>query len=305
LFFRLEVAVVRVRMSYLVASLALIAAGPCLIGVLMPSPSAAATWVVLVAGGALASVLLVGEARRDAHAFAQYAVVALLVPATFAIAALAVAETTQGRILAAGGLAACVAALAVAIAALWRAHRARDEVPNLLLESFDEQRIFEIEGVQWAGDQGDANVSAGSFVRVVLQNCVDAERVVTVSLEDLTGVLLSRGSLATPVIEPLRLTPGEVGSLVVPVLPGARPARESSLYVSVKARGPRGRRLRTFRAGAASERTRLGFQLFALLGGHYVGGGGVKFTFTNPRTIASSVEPAPASWQPLWTQPRA
>src|SRR5688572_12136965 len=163
-------------MTYLVASLALIAALPCFLGVLMPGPSATATWVVLIVGGGLAAVMLVAEARRDAYAFAQYSVVALLIPGTFAVAALTVAETTRGRVLAAAGVAVCVALIVVAIAKLWRDHRASDEAPNVLLESFDKKDIFEIEGVQWAGVQGDANLGTGSLVRISLQNCVAAER---------------------------------------------------------------------------------------------------------------------------------
>ena len=88
-----------------------------------------------------------------------------------------------------------------------------------------------------------------------------------------------------PPLDPISLGPGEVGALWVPVCAGLRPAREALLYVSVRARGPRGARLRKRRAPAASERMKLGFQVFALLGGHLVWGGGVRVAFENPREV--------------------
>jgi hypothetical protein len=83
--------VVPVRLTYLLARVALLVGVPCLVGVLAPGPSAAATWGTWLASRAVAAALLAVEARRDLYLFAQFAVVALLFPLTFPVAAWVVA----------------------------------------------------------------------------------------------------------------------------------------------------------------------------------------------------------------------
>ena len=288
-------------MTYLLGTLALMVAFPCLVGVLMPTPSARETWIVLLVAGGLATLFLGLEAGRDLYPFAQFSLVALLFPGTFAIAAYVVAETDAGRLRAAGGVIACALGITWAVVMLWRGHHAEDEAVNVLLQRFAKHAIMEIDGVQWTGERGPEDVAGPTWIRIFLQNCVAAERTVSVSLEDLTGLLRRRGSLATPPLAPLRLASGEVGALLVPVLPGPRPAQEARLYVSVRARGPAGRRLRQFRAPAAPERVRLGFQLFAILGGHLAWGGGVRFAFTNTSGRVGHEGSEAATWASLST----
>lgn len=291
---------VRVRMAYLLGTLALMVAFPCLVGVVMPTPSARETWIVLLVAGSLAALLLGREARRDVYPFAQFSVVALLFPATFAISAYVVAESDAGRVRAVGGGLACALGIAWAVVVLWREHHAKDEAVNVLLERFARDEILEIDGVQWTVVRGPEDVAVPTWIRIFVQSCVAAERTVIISLEDVTGLLKRRGSLATPPIQPLRLAPGEVGALLVPVGAGPRPAREALLYVSVRARGGAGRRLRRFRGRPASERTRLGFQLFALLGGIVTWGGGVRFAFINTTERAEGAGGSePATWQSI------
>jgi hypothetical protein len=289
----------RVRLNYLLATIALLAALPCLFAALTPGPSMRETWIVLAVSGSLAAVLLGLEARRDGYAFAQFSLVAILFPGTFAVAAVSVAETDAGRTRAIAAIVVCAAGIAAAVAKLWKDHHARDEAPNVLLQRFSRAEIFEIDGVQWIAVRGPAGVEEGSWLEILVQSCVDAERTVSITLEDAAGLLKRRGSLATPSIDAIHLGPGEVGALRVPVLPGAKPARDAYLYVSVRARGPGGRRVRVFRARAAPERTRLGFQLFALLGGHIVGDEGLRFAFHNPSEIAGAAAPPRATWGPI------
>jgi hypothetical protein len=290
--------VVRVRPTYLLASLALLVAFPCVVGVLSPGPSAGATWATLIASGTVAAIFLSVEARRDLYPFAQFMLVTLLFPLTFAIAAYLVAESEVGRARAVGGGVACVLGIAAAVGVLWHEHHAKDVVPDVLFERFGADSVFEIDGVQWVVERGPAEVAQGAWVEIFLQNCVAAERSVTVTLEDVTGLFKRRGSLAMPPPDPVSLGPGEVGALWVPVRAGPRPAREALLYVSVRARGARGQRVRKRRARAASERVKLGFQLFALLGGHLMWGGGVHCSFENAGMVAGD-SPGRARWRPL------
>jgi hypothetical protein len=291
---------VRVRMTYLLATLALLVALPCLVGLVTPGPSATETWMTFGVAGTIAALVLGLEARRDGYAFAQFVLVMLLFPLTFAIAAHVVAETAEGRRRAV--MAGVVSLLGMGWAAvrLWREHHAQGELSNRLLEQFHRNSIFEIDGVHWTGTQGPAELGDENWVRIYLQNAVAAERTVTITFEDVAGLRGKRGSLLLPRIDPVRIGPGEVGSLLVPVNTGPRPARTTDLYVSVKARGPAGRRLRPFRARAASERTRRGFQLIALIAGHLVWGGGVRFRFQNPRELTNlRGEPDGATWESI------
>ncbi len=294
---------VRVRATYLVATLALLVAFPFVVAVLTPSPSALSTWIVLGVFGAIAALLLVHEARRDSYALAQFAVVSLLFPGTFAVAAYVVAETSAGRMRAIAAATACLIGIAGAVYQLWKEHRIEDVGVNVLLARFDKGSIFEIDGVQWAVERGGDDVGRESWIKVFLQSCVAAERSVTIELEDVAGLLGRRGSLTTPPLEAVTLGPGDVGGLLIPVRPGPRPAEEAWLYVSVQARGAPGRRLRRFRGQTASGRTKRGFQLFALLGGYLVWGGGVRCRFVNRDERAGSESAPPATWQSIGPGP--
>src|SRR4051812_38077713 len=114
----------RVRFSYLVASIALLVAFPCLLGVLSSTPSARETWIALAVSTGLAALLLGFEARRDVYAFAQYSVVALLFPLTLAIGGYFGAESTTGRVESVTGAILCVAGLGAAVTKIWRDYRA-------------------------------------------------------------------------------------------------------------------------------------------------------------------------------------
>jgi hypothetical protein len=287
-------------MTYLLATIALMVALPCLFGVLIPGPSARETWIALWVAGSIAALLLRLEARRDGYAFAQFMLVMLLFPLTFAVAAYVAAESGTGRQRAVMGGVTCGIGIAWAVLRLWRELHAQGELSNWLLEHFDRNCIFEIEGVQWTGTQGPVELSGGTWVRIFLQNAVGAQRIVSIVLEDLAGMRRRRGSVMMPELAPVTLGPGEVGALLVPVVIGPAPARATDLYVSLQARGPAGRRLRPFRGRVASERTRLGFQLFALLAGHFVWGGGVRCRFQNPRELAGlRATPDGASWESI------
>jgi hypothetical protein len=292
--------VVRLRFHYTLATLALMFALPCTLGALAPGPTAPATWAILCASTVVAALCLVHEARQDGYSFAQYSVVALLFPLTIGISALFVAESSGAMVAAAVCCAACVALLAVAVLALWRAHHLVDELPNLLQERFGKEALFETDGVQFTAERGDADVAAGSWVRIFLQSCVAAERTVRISLDSVSGMLQRSGGLCTPALEAVALAPGEMGALLVPVRPGTRPQREAHLYLTVQARGAGGRRLRRLRARVPTTRRGTGFQLFALLGGHLVWGGGLRLTFVNADRRVGSAEAIPTpSWKSI------
>ena len=149
-------------------------------------------------------------------------------------------------------------------------------------------------------ERGPEDVGAGgSWIKVFLQSCVAAERSVAIQPEDVAGLLERRGSVTTPRLEPVILGPGEVGALQVPVRPGPKPAKRTWLYVSLRARGEPGRRLRRHRGRPPSERTRQGSQLFALLGGYVVWGGGVRFAFVNPGERSGSDEAPAPTWHSM------
>ena len=291
---------VRLRFHYTLATLALMFAIPCAMGALAPGPTATAAWVILCLSTVVAALCLVHEARQDGYSFAQYSVVVLLFPLTLAIATLFVAESTRAMVAAAVCCAACLVLLALSVLALWRAHHLVDELPNVLQERFGKEALFETDGVQFTAERGEGDVAAGSWVRIFLQSCVAAQRTVRISLDSVSGMLQRSGGLCTPALEPVELAPGEMGALLVPVRPGARPQRETHLYLTVHAHGAGGRRLRKLRARVPTTRRGTGFQLFALLGGHLVWGGGLRMIFVNADRKVGSAEAIPtATWKSI------
>jgi hypothetical protein len=93
------------------------------------------------------------------------------------------------------------------------------------------------------------------------------------------------------------LGPGEVGTVAFPFRWGGAPAGDVRLYVVLRASGPGGARLRAHRARPGSYRTHPAFQLFALLGGHLVWGGGTFVSVRTPGgTEATSMSPLGSRW---------
>jgi hypothetical protein len=261
---------------------------------------------VALAVGAGAQTVLVGglalEARRDPHDVAAFG---LAVGVGGALVCAILLFVVHG----AGAIPKVVAGASVAVAAvsglaLLRISREAEEYPNVLAERFGKAALLEADGVQLAISVPAAlAASEPGAILVFLQNCFDAERKVAIRLE-------AGGWTKRLLLEPrpeATLAPLEVGVLAIPI--GARPgpAGAAAIVASVSASGLGGRRVRRWRARTATKRIRPWMQALALLSGHFVSGGGIRFTVRVAEVPEGTAPPPlpPTSFQRLWApEPR-
>lgn len=170
---------------------------------------------------------------------------------------------------------------------------------NVLLQWISADDIVEVDGVQLAvGLDSLPNAHAPGMISVYVQSCVDAPRTVRLKLEDIaSGLLQSRAGLELCPDGDFDLGPGDVGRLMLPFRWGAAKPGEARIYLEASASGPGGRRLIRFRAKPITFRTKPGFQVFALLGGYIVTGGGVYVSVQVPEGHRQSGgEPLLPAW---------
>jgi hypothetical protein len=245
----------------------------------------------------VAAAILWRESRRDADAVLTLVSVFALLTALCIGIYLFYADRpgTASQV----ALVVCVALGLACGAATWRRQRTEPaDFPDLLGRMVPPTGIFETEGIQFTGllDQGrDRKPHAAS---ILLQNCFDAPRTVTIRFD-------AAGSERYMRFHPehkVEIGPAEVSRVFFPVVaptyPGSYP-----LYFSIVVRGTGGKRVRLWRAQEATERTRALTTAALLAVGHLKVGGGVRFTIGPlPDDIWSEELPQPVQ-QSLW-QPR-
>lgn len=121
---------VRVRITYLLGTVAILVALPCLLAALAPGPTSTATWVTLASSGAIATLCSSFEARRDDYALAQFAVVILGIAAAFAVGVYAAAETETSRWRAMMGIGFCGVGFVWAVSRILREQRLQGRSPE-------------------------------------------------------------------------------------------------------------------------------------------------------------------------------
>jgi hypothetical protein len=229
----------------------------------------------------LVLLLLAVEARRDLYAFCQY-VVAIAGIGTFAVGAALILDLGRGPG-SFGLLVACCVSAGSAAYYLFATHSRRDDVPNVLLESFPKEAIVERDGVQWAASAALSEFSKTGFgqLRLVLQNCFDAPRQVSLELYLDNKPIAGSVRLRAGLLAPFELRGAEVVSVLVPVAALGKEA-ELELRLEPTISGFGGTRIRSFRARGAARRRSLG-ERAALLGvGVLVWGGGLRVRLTVP-----------------------
>ncbi|MES1242998.1 MAG: hypothetical protein ABUT39_15385 [Acidobacteriota bacterium] len=193
----------------------------------------------------------------------------------------------------------CVALGVACGAATWRRQRTESaDFPDVLATMVLPASIFETEGIQLTGllDQGrDRRPHAAS---ILLQNCFDAPRTVTIRFDAAGAEKYMRFHPEHRV----EIGPAEVARVVFPVVaptyPGSYP-----LYFSIAVEGRSGKRVRLRRAQEATERTKAATTVALLVVGHLMVGGGIRFTIGPlPYDIWAAELPQPVR-QSLW-QPR-
>jgi hypothetical protein len=236
-----------------------------------------------LAFAAIAGVVLWFEGRRDLDAVLTLVATVLGLTAMCVTIYLFAADHTGIAPKVSAALTG-IGAATCAIATYRRQRTASFDFPNVLASEFQPSQIYETEGIQFTGLL-TPGPGQHHHVSVVLQNCFDAPRRVTICFDAGTHAKYLRFEPAHVV----DLGPAEVARRVVPVVTPTY-AGTYHLYFSVGVTGSTGRRVRLWRAQEATHRTTAGEMAALALVGVIKWGGGVRFT----------VGPLPDD---LWTLP--
>lgn len=257
---------------YVAVFLSLLTLGIALLVAVNGRSGAALTGTMVIA----AVIVLAGlrhEARRDLDAALTFcAVCAIAVAIVGGIVTLSIEPRPVAWI----GVTVVAAAVGLALGFYtYRRQRGPDssDFPDLLRQRSPAAQIFETDLIQFTGEIIPSDGRSPHSASLLLQNCSDGQRSVTIRFEAGEAAKYLRFH---PSVE-ADLGPAEVVRIKVPVISptydGAYP-----LYFSLSVRGSGGRRVRTWRAQAATRRVK-GAETVALLAvGHLAVGGGVRFT---------------------------
>jgi hypothetical protein len=195
-------------------------------------------------------------------------------------------------------LAACVVTGVACGAATWRRQgTGSNDFPNILAAMVQPASLFETEGVQFTGLLDEGRERRPHAVSILLQNCFDAPRTVTIRFDAAGSEKYMRFHREHQV----QIGAAEVSRVVFPVIaptyPGSYP-----LYLSIAVGSAGGKRVRLWRAQEATERTRTATTVALLAVGHLKVGGGIRFTVGPlPDDIWAADLPQPVQqsvWQP-------
>lgn len=256
---------VAVFLSLLTLAIALLVAvngqgGPALTGTM------AVAGLIVLAG-------LTHEARRDLDAALTFSAVCAI---AIAIVAGIVALSIEPRPVAWIWVAAVSAAVGLGLGwHTYRRQRSPDsaEFPNLLLKRYPSSQIFETDLIQFTGEVIPSDGKSPHIVSLLLQNCSDGPRSVTIRFDAGGAAKYLRFQ---PAVE-TALGPAEVVRIKAPVISptydGAYP-----LFFSLGVSGNGGRRVRKWRAQVPTTRIKTAHTVALLAVGHLAVGGGVRFT---------------------------
>jgi hypothetical protein len=237
--------------------------------VVREAPDDVGALVALAVGALLAAVGLAQAWRRDAHD------VLLLLAGAGGICGV-IRLVLYAFVPQAGGPGALAVGLAGAVASLlgggtyayWQ--RRRPGLPNLLIDEYGKEHIYERGGVQLTFVDFPEELPVGEVAEIVLslQSVVDAPRTIKLTFTSSKVRMSTRRHLVCAELE-VHLAPGEVVAAWVPITPAALARGHAELTPIVKISGPPARRLRWWRAEALPQPMSLVMQLLAVLVGEF------------------------------------
>lgn len=188
-----------------------------------------------------------------------------------------------------------IGAVVCATATYRRQRGSSSTFPNVLASQFPADQIFETEGVQFTGFLDAAKPGRPHFVSVLLQNCFDSPRRITLRFDAASHAKYLRFHPT----HTMDLAGAEVARIVVPVVAPTYPG-SYTLYFSISVNGSSGKRVRLWRAQEATNRT-TGAEMAALaVVGVLQWGGGIRFTVGPlPDDLWAADLPAPST-ESLW-----
>lgn len=190
------------------------------------------------------------------------------------------------------GLAA-ILAIAFAVAIYRRRKTESLDFPNILARMVNYKGIFETEGVQFTGYLEPGVAGKPHFVSILLQNCFDSARDVTIAFDPAGSAKYLRFYPKHTV----RLPDGAVSRVTFPVVTPTYPGAYQ-LYFSIAVSGRAGRRVRLWRAQEATNRIKPAAQVALLAVGHLAWGGGVRFNPHRQRRRSFGSRPQMPSFTP-------
>lgn len=252
-----------------VALIVAAAAATVMLGSAGPTPSATPTALV---AAVVASVLLWRQGARDLDAvLTLVSAFALLTAVCIAVYLFNAEDASSAPKFA---LVATTAFGLGAGATTWRRQRSNSaDFPNVLASRVPAEQIFETEGVQFTGTMHPGHDQIPHRLAILLQNCFDTSRRVTVRFDAAGYEKYMRFAPE----HTLDLGPAEVAQLTCPVI---APTYEGNypLYISISVPSTSGKRVRLWRAQEATNRIATGTTLALLAVGQVAFGGGVRFT---------------------------
>jgi len=147
------------------------------------------------------------------------------------------------------------------------------DFPNVLGARFEAGSIFETEGVQFTGIVQPGGHGSPHHIVILLENCFDAPRQVTIRLDTASAAKHVRVQPEHTVM----LGAAEVSRVTFPVI---TPTYQGlyPIYLSIAVAGREGKRVRLWRAQEATERVKTATTVALLAFGHLAIGGGIRFT---------------------------
>ena len=217
--------------------------------------------------------LLIMQARRDMHEVSVYLII------FGSIAAVITGSMINGSeelnyIVVCVAVCSTASALYALIYLIWEKF-ATDDVPNVLLEMFDKEDIYEAEGVQVVLTHTGSNVTAGNFfeAKLYLQNCFDNDLTVCVSLDNSRK---NRKRMTYPVNSEFILPGYAVVCGVIPIKVNVDAKKKFSITAGIRVKGSGNKRIRRWRAEPHTPPASSGLRAFAVLGGVFISGGGLR-----------------------------
>jgi len=250
--------------------------------------------VFLLGGLTLSAWALRALWRRDSYSAAQFTLFCSAIPVLISALWAFNARESTGAWTTAAIFMAPVIACAVY---LYRQHKRPEVLPNFLREWAQPGAISELGDLQLTAQLARASGESGLFeLQIAVQSCVDAERTLRVAL---SGPSPSRLRYRTPAT--VRVGPGEVGILALPIAPVPGAGAPGTLHFEPDVTGAPGRRIRYWRARPYERRITPALQVLLLAGGHVAWGGGWSVNVPSVEgPEASGAELPPDRWTISW-----
>lgn len=251
----------------------------------------------LVGGLVLALRALRAMWRRDSYGAAQFILFCAALPALVCgLWALNVRESAAPLT---GATVFTLPVIACA-AFLYRQHTRPELLPNVLKQWVGAGHISELGELQLAVQLVKTEIRGILYLKIAVQSCVDAERVLRVSLSGPPASRLRYRPQAN-----VRVGPGEVGILSLPIAPVAGAGDPGKLHLDPDVSGDHGPRIRYWRAQPYQRRITGGFQAALLLAGHAAWGGGFSVNVPAPEAPGPpDLQLPPDVWMVSWTPDR-